>query len=233
MPQKVLHLKENGGRFFYRRRIPERHKKTIGEKMWNRPCGDVSYQKAVSMVTAWAEEHDRLIHRLDHPETAVKVREATETRTMAPNVTGLVHAMESGILPERFDPMDAARAGMKATDQNPEFDGQDRLVRYRAILAVSFGPHVRIPTDPDKREEFEMVKRMLERRIAEVAGDRNTIRSVAELYYEFAQIKPGVRAKYRRNIAKLVATVGNIPISHLTSRHLRDFRDSLSPDMLG
>ncbi len=233
MQQKVLHLKENGGRYFYRRRIPERHQKTIGEKMWNRPCGDVSYQKAVSMVTAWAEEHDRLIHSLDHPDTAVKVREATEARTMAPKVTALVQAMEAGILPDRFDPLDAARAGMKAADQNPAFDAQDRLVRYRGILSASFGPHVRIPTDPDTREEFEMVKRMLERRIADIAGDRNTIRSVAELYYKFAQIKPGVRAKYRRNIAKLVATVGDIPISHLTSRHLREFRDSLSPDMLG
>jgi hypothetical protein len=47
MPKKILHLKENGGRYFYRRRVPERHQKTLGIKMWNRPCGNVSYQKAV------------------------------------------------------------------------------------------------------------------------------------------------------------------------------------------
>jgi len=64
MQQKVAHLKENGGRFFYRRRVPDRHHKTIGLKMWNRACGDVSWAKAVSLVTAWTEEHDRLIQPL-------------------------------------------------------------------------------------------------------------------------------------------------------------------------
>ena len=136
---------------------------------------------------------------------------------MAPKVTALVRAMKSDILPERFDPLDAARAGMKAADQNPEFDAQDRLVGYRAILAASFGPHVRIPTDPDKREEFEMVKRMLERCIAEIAGDRNTILSVAERYYGFAQIRPLVRAKYRRNIAKLVTKVSHAQMVEIGS----------------
>ncbi len=38
MPKKILHLKENGGRYFYRRRVPERHQKTLGIKMWNRGC---------------------------------------------------------------------------------------------------------------------------------------------------------------------------------------------------
>ncbi len=232
MTKKILHLKENGGRFFYRRRVPDRHHKTLGFTMWNRPCGDVSYQKAVVLVTAWTADDDKLIQSLDNPTIALEVRQTTEARRMAPRVQAVIHDATVGAY-QTADTLAIARDGMPWVDQNPEFDAQDRLVRYRAQMAASFGPHVRVPTDPDKRDEFEFIKRKLERRIAEIAGDRNTIRSVAELYYEFAQIKPGVRAKYRRNIARLVATVGDMPISHLTSRHLRDFRDSLSPEMLG
>jgi hypothetical protein len=83
MPKKILHLKENGGRYFYRRRVPERHQKTLGIKMWNRPCGDVSYQKAVALVTGWAEEDDLLIQSLDDPTVSRPIRQATEAQKMS------------------------------------------------------------------------------------------------------------------------------------------------------
>lgn len=227
--QTVRYLKEDRGRYFYRRRVPDRHQKTLGLKMWNRPCGDVTWAKAVALVTAWTEEDDRRIADLDDPAKSSVVREDTEARAMAPKLTGLVQAMEAGALPERFDPLDAARAGMKAADQNPEFDTQDKLVRYRAILAASFGPHIKVPTDPDERDEFDLVKRKLERRISELAGDPNTISSVAERFYVFAGIQEGVRGRYRRSIRRLIQQTGDIPITHLTPAQLRTFRDHLAP----
>jgi hypothetical protein len=69
----VKHLKNNNGSWTYRRRVPERHYKTLGTKVWNRPCGDVSYQQAVIMVTKWAAEDDALISSLDNPSEAAKV----------------------------------------------------------------------------------------------------------------------------------------------------------------
>ncbi|MBL9049075.1 MAG: hypothetical protein JNK19_03065 [Tabrizicola sp.] len=231
--RKVNYLKTNNGRFFYRRRVPDRHQKTLGETMWNRPCGDVTWAKAVSLVTAWTEEHDALIRTLDDPAKASVVREDTEARTIAPKLAGLVQAMEANILPATFDPLDAARAGMKAADQEPMFDAQDRLVRYRAILTASFGPHVRVPTDPDERDEFDLVKRKLERRIADIAGDPNTISKVTERYCDFAGIRPGVRARYRRSIKRLIAALGDLPVSHITAAQLRSFRDTQASTMLG
>lgn len=87
MTKKILHLKENGGRYFYRRRVPERHQKTLGIKMWNRPCGDVSYQKAVALVTGWAEEDDVLIQSLDDPTVSQPIRQATEAKKMSDRLT--------------------------------------------------------------------------------------------------------------------------------------------------
>jgi integrase len=233
MTKKIAHLKENGGRYFYRRRVPERHQKTLGMTVWNRPCGDVSYQKAVVLVTEWAEEDDRLIKSLDDPTVAVPVRQATEARAMAPKVKTIAAALESGVLAGPFDPLEAAQIALKKLERNPDYDDQDRLVRYRGILSMSFGPHIAVPTDPDEREDFDNMKRKLERKITAIVGDRNSIRMVAERYYDFQGIRPGVRAKYRRNIGKLVTAVGDIPITHLTPAQLRTFRDQQSKTMKG
>ncbi len=76
--QKVLHLKADRGRWFYQRRAPLKFQKTFGLKIWNRPCGDVSCQKAVALVTAWADEHDELIARLMRdPKLATEWRRYT------------------------------------------------------------------------------------------------------------------------------------------------------------
>jgi len=142
----VDHLKVNGGRFYYRRRVPLRHQKTLGIKNWNRPCGKVSYQQAVVLVTEWAAKHDAMIEALDNPETAGQVRQETESDLMAPHIASIVSAQRAGALPSAFDPLNAARAGYDAASSNPMFDDQDRLVRFRAILEASFGPHVVMPS---------------------------------------------------------------------------------------
>ena len=76
--KKVSHLKNNNGSWTYRRRVPERHHETLGFKMWNRPCGDVSYQEAVVMVTNWSREDDLRIKELDNPKVGQQVRLDTE-----------------------------------------------------------------------------------------------------------------------------------------------------------
>lgn len=235
--RKVSYLKTNNGRFFYRRRVPDRHQKTLGETMWNRPCGDVTWAKAVSLVTEWTEEHNALIKRLDDPAKAAPVRYTTELRQIEPAMMALADtATDFGWSPDGWDgstTLAAAKAGIKVADEHTEQNAAARLVAYRSILAMTFGPQVRVPTDPDERDEFEMVKRKLERRIAELAGDPNTISKIAERYYDFAGIKPGVRARYRRSLKRLIVTLGDVPVSHVTAIQLRAFRDAQASTMLG
>jgi len=88
----------------------------------------------------------------------------------------MVKAQGAGVLPSSFDPLNAARAGYEAASTNPLFDDQDRLVRFRAILEASFGSHVVPPNDPDQRDEFDLVKRKLERRVTELGGNRRVWR---------------------------------------------------------
>jgi len=219
----------NGGRFYYRRRVPTRHQKTLGFQNWNRPCGKVSYQQAVVLIIGWTAKDDALVQALDNPETAVRVRQETEAALMAPHVTALVKAQQVDALPLSFDSLNAARAGYEAAITNPEFDDQDRLIRFRAIHDASFGSHAIPPTDPDERDEFDLVKRKLERRIAELGGNPITITAMSEAYFKKNQIKPEVRNKYRRVIKRLIAQVGDIPLDHLNADRLREFRDA-QPD---
>ena len=140
--------------------------------MWNEPCGDVSYAEAVVKVAKWTAEHDALINQLDDPESAKKVRLSTEAQAMLPKVDFLITAHNAGELPDEFDPLEAAKAGLKAADSNPLLDDQDRLVRYLAILDTSFGKHIPPPVNLDERDDFDLVKKKLERRIAALARTR-------------------------------------------------------------
>lgn len=70
----VPHLKVDRGRYYYRRRVPKKLQKTLGERMWNRPCGPVGYADAVAKVVQWTKEDDELIRRLEDPKVAGKTR---------------------------------------------------------------------------------------------------------------------------------------------------------------
>jgi hypothetical protein len=72
--RKVGYLKIDRGRFFYQRRVPKHLQADLREKMWLRPCGDVTYSKAVQMIVTWAEEHDSMIADLENPEKCLAAR---------------------------------------------------------------------------------------------------------------------------------------------------------------
>jgi site-specific recombinase XerC len=71
-------------------------------------------------------------------------------------------------------------------------------------------------------------KQRLERKIARVARSPDTITKVAERYYTFAQNREKTQDKYRRTLNRLTATVGDLPIPHLTASALRGYRDDLT-----
>ena len=247
-PKTVKYLKEDRGRFFYRRRVPKQYHKTLGITVWTEPCGDVSYAKAVSLVTGWAEEHDALLAELKNPQTQTETRRSTESAEVEPLVTRMIDGMKTlkddplafsraidtdgneiilDIAP--LDPLKEAKASIESIDSKPDPDRQ--LAWYRGVLATYFGQHVDPPSDPDERDEYDLVKRKLERRIAGIAGDPNTISAVAERYYDFSGLTKEVRNKYRRSIKTLIDQVGDIPLNHLTASKLRAFREQQSPNM--
>ncbi len=168
--QKVEHLKVNGGRYYYRRRVPTKHQKTLGIKNWNRPCGKVSYQQAVVLVTEWAAEHDALLSQLDDPIVAEKARYNTEVSLIETPMMQVADTMTDIGLDAgnwRGDVMlSAAKVALKTADEHPEKSTAARLVAYRSIHALCFHDNVVPPNDLDERDEFDLVKRKLERRIA-------------------------------------------------------------------
>ena len=101
----------------------------------------------------------------------------------------------------------------------------DRLVD---VLNSHFGPDVTPPDAPEDRDEFDLTKQRIERKIARVARSPDTITKVAERFYKFAQIRENTQDKYRRTLNRLTAKVGDLPIQHLTASSLRSYRDALT-----
>ena len=76
--QRVKYLKIDKGRFNYQRRVPKNLQPLFVETTWVRPCGDVTYAKAIQKVVTWAEEDDALIERMKDPVEFQKFK--TEAR---------------------------------------------------------------------------------------------------------------------------------------------------------
>ena len=71
------------------------------------------------------------------------------------------------------------------------------------------------------------VKRRLERKVASVTVDPNNISTVLRRYCDFNSIRSGTKSKYRRELARLIAITGDVPISHVRTEDLRQLRDEL------
>lgn len=100
----------------------------------------------------------------------------------------------------------------------------DRLVEVQRKL---FGENNKPPSDPDDRDAYDFVKMKLERRIARVARDPNTISKVSIKYFAFAQLREKTQNKYERTIARFIKEVGDLPLGQVTSQMLREYREHL------
>ncbi|EDQ04482.1 Tyrosine recombinase XerC [Sulfitobacter indolifex] len=109
---------------------------------------------------------------------------------------------------------------------------EEYVEEMQKIHAAAFGAASPAPpTDPDERDEYDLIKLKLERRISELTPDPHTLTAVSEAYFTFNGIRPFTQAKYRRDIGRLAALVGDIPVKGVTTAHLKQLRDHLAPTM--
>ena len=109
----------------------------MGLKNWNRPCGKVSYQQAVVLITEWTAEHDALLARLDDPEVAKKTRYSTEARQLEEPMMRVADTMtDIGMTTDNWNGdalLSAAKAGLQTADEHPEDDTAARLAAFKSI----------------------------------------------------------------------------------------------------
>ena len=305
--KRVRYLKIDRGRFYYQRRVPKDLQADLREKMWRRPCGDVTYSKAVQMIVTWAEEHDSMIADLENPAKRLAARakvtqavkqqmrdayadlglprfsemseslpekkqfytlerlprpwqaaakmlsDAEMARRGNINSPWLIHRIEERVsavregltlddvftVPGFKDVQEYLSTQLDADTRNQikvivtarpaPIDDADYLDRIKEAFQIGFGPSVSPPSDSDQRDEFEFVKRKLERKIAELSPAPDTISHVLERYCDFNGIRPATRSKYRRDVGRLVAMIGDVPIKHVRAEDLSNLRNQQLP----
>jgi integrase len=143
--------------------------------------------------------------------------------------------LEAGFQKTKKQVADGLFPGVKVTRARGLPRVVDRDHHYDELTALhrtAFGPHAEIPTVLDERDDFDMWKMRLERKIARVAPQTDSIKGIAERYFSFVNCKPATLRKYRDHVNALVDQVGDIPIQHLTSAMLREHRDTLIERMI-
>lgn len=200
----------------------------------------MSYQQAVIMVTNSALEDHARISELDDPNAGKQVRLATETKYREPYVNRMFegskaltedhHAFSYALYEDgdevtldlkTFDPLEEAKEAINGIYADLLLDNPERFVRYQNVLKVCSSEHAELSDDLDDRDDFELVRRKLERRIADLAGDPNTTTAVAERYYLHNQIRAGVLRKHHGSIKRLTDHLGDVP-SHTSCQSLYD-----------
>lgn len=101
------------------------------------------------------------------------------------------------------------------------------LDQLNSVYQIYFGPDATPPSDPDNRDEYVFAKHRIERKISSVTPDKDSITAVLEKYCKFNSIRSGTRSKYRREVARLIAITGNVPLAHVRTEDLKQLRDDL------
>jgi hypothetical protein len=111
----------------------------------------------------------------------------------------------------------------------PRMHDLEYLDRLETLHGLAFGPDSPRPNDADDLDEYEMVKRKLERRISAVSPATDTICAVLERFMDHNSIREATRRKYRRDTARLVRLIGDVPAGHIRPEDLRRLRDQEAP----
>ena len=114
------------------------------------------------------------------------------------------------------------------TPQPPRRMSDERyLDELNSVFQRYFGGNLSPPSDPDDRDEYMFAKHRIERKISSVAPDSNSITAVLDEYCKFNSIRTGTQSKYRREVARLVAITGDVPLAHVRTEDLKQLRDNL------
>ena len=106
-------------------------------------------------------------------------------------------------------------------------DDDEYYDRLTELLQTLFGDDISPPSDPEERDKYDFAKMGLERQIARVARDPDTLNKVADKFYSFADLRIKTENKYRRTIGRFVAEIGDIPVGQVTAIMLRKYREKL------
>ena len=244
--RKVKYLSQTRDAFLYERRVPEIARTAVGSAKWYIGVG-TDFGEAVAEVSRLTKEHDALIAALKDPARSRAIHQQVAEKTAsAPAVIPVLRELatqgidpvpmrlaapvipgdDGVVLEPDLGPggaLGTIRKGLRETDAMPSQD--DRLVRLRGLLAGFYHAHAVPPSDPDDRDDWEGLRRKIERRLSELEGSEDRLSAVIERTIIARQITKEVANKYRRNVRILIDHVGDVPIQHVTSSQLRRFRD--------
>lgn len=111
----------------------------------------------------------------------------------------------------------------------PAISDDEFADRLSDLLRDHFG-NTDAPDDEDERLEFDMLKMKLERLVARFSPTPDKLSKVFQRFLSFSDIK--TERKYRRVFTQFLRHSGDIPISQVTPKMLRDYRDRMLADGL-
>jgi len=170
-------------------------------------AGKQDHDDNIEMINGWIKDA-----RDGYPQVHVK---------RIPRYDALLRHLDT------LDPKLVKLAKFQIVDVPPPLAPELYLDWLKEAFDLGFGPDRVPPTDPDQKDEYDFVKRKLERKISELSPDPHTLTAMTEKYCDFHSIRPATKSKYRRELARLIAITGDVPVAHVRNQDLKRLRDDL------
>jgi hypothetical protein len=196
------------------------------------------YEVAVASLEPFWLRTDEYLSALEHERTAeietdVVARPPSETFTLekfeaaVDAIRGLVSAEQIEEWRERY----VGKTGfMWFVSVKRKMEDDEYYDKVKAHYEAWFNSSQNAPTDEDARLDWDVFKMKLERLMARHSPPADRLSAVFKKFLAFSDIK--TEAKYRRVFERFVKHTGDIPISQITPRMLREYRDKLLSDDL-
>ena len=198
----------------------------------------IEYEEAVVGMEPFWRRTDEYLNALEHERTA-KVETGICARP--PNEVSTNERFEAAIARirdlvsaeqiEEWRKQYVGKAGLRwfvsAKRQMEDDEYYDKIKSHYEAWFSS--PHD-APSEEDARLDWDVFKMKLERLMARHAPPADRLTAVFDQFLKFNDIK--AERKYRRSFLRFVKHAGDIPLTQITGRMLREYRNALIADGL-
>lgn len=196
------------------------------------------YEEVVASTEPFWLRTDEFLSALEHErtadvETSVFACPPHEIFTLE-NFEAAVGAVRGLASPEQIEEWRAQYVGEPGVkwcvSAKRKMEDDEYYDNIKAHYEAWFSSTQNAPTDEDARLDWDVFKMKLERLMARHAPPADRLTAVFDQFLQFNDIK--AERKYRRSFIRFVKHTGDVPLTQVTGRMLREYRNALIADGL-
>jgi len=198
----------------------------------------IEYEEAVVGMEPFWLRTDEYLNALEHErtakvETSISARPPNEvfTNERFEAAVGRVRELVNAEQIQEWRKQYVGKKGLRwSATAKRQLEDDEYYDKIKSHYEEWFSSPQNAPSDEDARLDWDVFKMRLERLMARHAPPADRLTAVFDQFLKFNDIK--AERKYRRSFLRFVKHTGDVPLTQVTGRMLREYRNALIADGL-